>query len=422
MKNVTTRFVIRKDYIHAAKTGQTSIYLTASYNNSRKRFVLPLLVTPANWDNAKQRITKNEYDYWEKNKLLAFYEVQVKTYISDCQIKKKPFTFDGLKAMVFGNAVSDCYFEFVKTETENDATLSHETKRTYLAKLNKLSRFRNKLSISEIDYNFLMEYKNWMILCGNEVNTYSKDLSIIKSFLNRAIQKGLIEKHDFDKVKIKWTDGKRDFLDMAELQTLRKLYTGNLDDGMKSHLQKLFEKKELGYKQKKIVRKLLDTGKLDCRLKKVLHLFLFTCYTGLRYRDLKAFRHEHIKNNFIVLKMHKTQKDVEIPLIHEAIKLLPRECEPYDKQPIFDVYCNQILNRYIKEISVIAGINKTITLHVARHTFATLAFDSGMKLEEVSKILGHSDMKTTLIYTKILQQRKVESMNVFNQTIANPVE
>jgi integrase len=134
-------------------------------------------------------------------------------------------------------------------------------------------------------------------------------------------------------------------------------------------------------------------------LKKVLHQFLLTYYTGMRYQDLKNFSNEHIKGNFIVLKMHKTQKEVEIPLIDESKKLLPTD-RKIDGQPIFNVYCNQAFNKYLKELAILAGIKKNISHHCARHTFATLALDNGMALEVISKILGHSSLKVTLIYAR----------------------
>ncbi|MCL2416866.1 MAG: site-specific integrase [Bacteroidales bacterium] len=384
MKHSPTKFIVRKDY--ASKTGQTTVYLRTNFNNRQHRFALPLLVNPKNWDDGKQRVNKHEFEHWDKNKMLDFYDAQTKAYTADCQIKKKPQTLEGLKMALFGRTTSDNYFKFAKAEIEEDITLSKETKRTYLAKLTKLERFRSNLKLSDIDYKFLMDYKKWMIVSGNETNTWNKDLSIIRSFLNRAINKGLLDSHDFDKVKIKSVEGKREFLTMDELQTFRKLYSGDLI--------------------------------IDRRLKKILHLFLFTCYTGLRYQDLKGLKFENIKDDFIVLTMHKTNKPVNIPLINEAKKMLPDKGKKSDNEAVFSVPTNQVFNRYLKELAKIADIKKAITLHCARHTFATLALDSGMKLEVISKILGHSSLKVTLIYAKILQSQKVESMNAFNQAIA----
>ena len=416
MKHTSTKFVVRKD--RTSKTGLTSVYLQTNFNNRQHRFALPLQVNPKNWCEIKQRVNKQEFEHWDKNKMFDLYDTQIRAYISECLTKKMPQNLDGLKNALFGRTTSDDYFEFTKSEIEGDITLSKETRRTYFAKLSKLKRFRSKLSLHEIDYAFLMGYKKWMIESGNDINTWNKDFSIIRSFLNRAINKGLIEKHDFDKVKIKNVEGKREFLMMNELQIFRKLYSGELDDEIKKQLQTSLATKDLlDGNLTKIVRNLLDTGQLDGRLKKILHMFLFTCYTGLRYQDLRGLKFENIKDDFIILTMHKTNKPVDIPLIAESKKMLPDKGQKDDNETVFTVPTNQVFNRYLKELSKIAGIKKTITLHCARHTFATLALDNGMKLEVVSKILGHSSLKVTLLYAKILQSQKVKSMNAFNQAI-----
>jgi len=416
MKHTSVKFVVRKDC--TSKAGLTSVYLRTSYNNQQNRFALPLQVNPMNWDENKQRVNRQEFEHWDKNKMLDFYDGETKTYIANCQIKKKPFSVEELKITLFGKTTSEDYFEFVKSEIEGDITLSEQTKRGYYTKVSKMKQFRKQVRLSDIDYHFLMDYQTWMIRRGNDKGTRNRDFSVIKSFLNRAVNKGLIEKHDFHKIKIRSVDSKREFLTMNELQTLRKLHSGELDSEMKQHLQTLLDTKgALDDRLANVVRALLNTGKLDGRLKKTLHLFLFTCYTGLRYKDLYGLKQENVKDDFLVLKMHKTQKEIDIPLMDEAKKMLPIQ-KRNDKEAVFSVYCNQVFNRYLKELAKIAGIKKTITHHCARHTFATLAFDTGMKLEVISKILGHSSLKVTLIYAKILQSQKVESMNAFNQAIA----
>jgi len=393
------------------------VYLTSRFNNKNFRIKFPLHVNSENWDETKQRVLAKDDEHKSKNELLFHYEAVASTYISQCLIKKIPMSKADLENALFGKIMSDCYFEFVKSEIENDATFSKETKRTYLAKLSKMKRFRSKVALSEIDYAFLMDYKKWMIESGNTENTYNKDFAIIKSFLNRAINKGLIEKHDFYKIKIRTVDGNREFLTMDELQALRKIYAGHLDDAMKARLQKLCDDEKLDQTTKKNARKLLEKGILHEPLKKALQTFLFTCYTGLRYKDLKGFLFEHIKGDFIVKKLHKTKKEVSIPLMDEAKKLLPT-VRKSDKEAVFHVYCNQTLNRYLKELALIAGIDKAVSHHCARHTFATLTFDGEeTKIEIVSEMLGHTSVKTTRIYAKLLQHQKIKAIDSFNQRL-----
>ena len=414
MNHISFNFVVRKDVTN--KEGLSPVYLTSRFNNKNFRVKFPLYVNSANWDETKQRVSVKDAEHQSKNELLIHYEAVASTYISQCLIKKTPMSKTGLELALFGKIISDCYFEFVKSEVENDATFSKETKRTYLAKLSKLKRFRSQISLSEIDYTFLMNYKKWMIESGNKENTYNKDFAIIKSFLNRAIKKGLIERHDFYQIKIRVVEGNREFLTMDELQILRKIYAEDLDDATKTHLQTLLNDDDVDNKTKKIIQKLLNKGVLHKPLKKALQTFLFTCYTGLRYKDLKGLLFEHIKGDFIVKKLHKTKKEVSIPLMSEAKKLLPERTS--DSETVFSVYCNQSLNRYLKDLALIAGIGKTISHHCARHTFATLTFDGEeTRIEVVSEMLGHTSVKTTRIYAKLLQHQKVKAIDSFNERL-----
>jgi site-specific recombinase XerD len=276
------------------------------------------------------------------------------------------------------------FFAFATAETDTDTSLSPATRRTYYAKLGKLQAFRPNLQISEVNYDFLMSYRNHLISLGNEESTWNKDFAIIKSFLNRAKQKGLIENHDFNRIKIKTVESKREFLTQAELLRLRELYKdAQLSKSQHSALQQ----------------------------------FLFSCYTGLRYQDLLNLTWCNIVDGFIVVTMHKTKKSVKIPLIPEAANLLPAKGGDTDK--VLKVYCNQVLNRRLKEVVAIANIHKHISHHCARHTFATLAVANGISIEVVSKLLGHTSTKVTTLYVKILEEQKVAAMGKYNTMLQN---
>ena len=142
------------------------------------------------------------------------------------------------------------------------------------------------------------------------------------------------------------------------------------------------------------------------KLLPVLDYFIFCCYTGLRYGDLKTLKVSDITNNSIRIDMHKTGIPVSIPIIPAAAKLL-------NVQPdgsCFHVLTNEYYNRCLKEIAEATGINKNLSSHVARHTFATISLGMGMPLKVISEILGHSTVKTTEIYTNVYDEMKTEEM------------
>jgi len=117
------------------------------------------------------------------------------------------------------------------------------------------------------------------------------------------------------------------------------------------------------------------------------------------------------KTFFIRITMHKTKDPVSIPLIDKAAKMIS---EGFEAQKVFRVPTNQVSNRFLKEISELAGIKKQITFHVSRHTFATNSITLGIPVEVVSKLLGHTNIKTTMIYSKVVDSVKVHYMDRWN--------
>jgi len=148
--------------------------------------------------------------------------------------------------------------------------------------------------------------------------------------------------------------------------------------------------------------------------KEILQYFLFACYTGLRYSDLKTLKTSSINGNMLHIKMHKTGHPVGIPLTRKAFQLLPPEAK-FDKDLVFHVYCNKVTNRILKQIGQQYSIQKKLTCHVARHTFATVSIILGIPIEVVSKLLGHTNLKTTQVYAKIVDSVKEREMEKWNK-------
>ena len=142
--------------------------------------------------------------------------------------------------------------------------------------------------------------------------------------------------------------------------------------------------------------------------------FLFSCYTGLRYSDLKMLKTSSIKNNILHINMHKTNCLVSIPLSQKALQLLPNKINS-ESDYVFRVYCNKVTNRVLKQVGKRYGIPKKLTCHVARHTFATVSIILGIPIEVVSKLLGHSSLKTTQIYAKIVDSVKEREMEKWDK-------
>ena len=164
------------------------------------------------------------------------------------------------------------------------------------------------------------------------------------------------------------------------------------------------------------------------RLELVRDVFVFACYTGLSYSDIAKLNLNHIQtgndgNVWIIIDRSKTESRCRIPLLPIANDILKR----YENHPVvvtenrlLPVYCNQKMNTYLKEIATICGIQKNIIMHVARHTFATsVTLSNGVPIETVSKMLGHSSLKTTQIYAKIVDSKISTDMNQLRIKLGN---
>jgi len=141
-----------------------------------------------------------------------------------------------------------------------------------------------------------------------------------------------------------------------------------------------------------------------------LRYFIFCCYTGIRYCDVVKLCYEHINNDLIVFKQQKTNRNIIIPISKKAKQLLVSD----DMGKIFKTISIQKTNEYLKLALTLANIDKKVTFHCSRHTFATCSITLGIPYEVVSKLLGHTDLKTTAIYAKIVDEVKIKEIEKWN--------
>lgn len=180
------------------------------------------------------------------------------------------------------------------------------------------------------------------------------------------------------------------------------------------------------FRTKKVIREVLTQDEIDTvykkefiteRLSQVRDIFIFMCYTGLSYIDVAQLTEENIKTAFdghrwVMIKRQKTNVPSNIRLLDAPLEIIKRYKGQQNNGKLFPVASNQKMNEYLKEITTICGINKPVTCHTARHTFGTtVTLANGVPIETVSKMLGHTDIKTTQIYAKIVDQKLSSDMN-----------
>ncbi|MCB9207598.1 MAG: site-specific integrase [Ignavibacteriales bacterium] len=235
------------------------------------------------------------------------------------------------------------------------------------------------ISIQRIDKKMILDYLSFLHerLSHNTVHLY---FNMIKKFLNVAIKEDIILKNPCKYIKSKFINEKQKvFLSHEEISKLVKTDCPRNDDVKKA--------------------------------------FLFACYTGLRHSDLLRLRYTDIKNGMIQMNQKKTKENVYIP-IHKSLHNLITDLNNTDDQEkrLFNIskYNNDnnlILKNWVNK----SGIKKHVTFHSARHTFAVLMLAENVNIYTVSKLLGHTDIKTTEVYAKIVDETKVNAINTLPQ-------
>tara|TARA_R110002012_G_C11598288_1_gene607028 strand:+ start:498 stop:1484 length:987 start_codon:yes stop_codon:yes gene_type:complete len=180
-----------------------------------------------------------------------------------------------------------------------------------------------------------------------------------------------------------------------------------------------FEKTEREYLTKRELRLIEETTFTKEGVEKCKDVFLFSCYTGLSYIDVKALTPDHLLkgidgNEWLFTKRIKTDEKLKIPLLPQAKEIIKKYEDSAERRitkVLLPVYSNQKVNYYLKEICKACKIYKKVTFHTARHTFATtVTLSNGVPIETVSKMLGHTKLSTTQIYARVLEHKIGEDM------------
>lgn len=253
--------------------------------------------------------------------------------------------------------------------------------------MKKFKAYCEGLQFHELTEDFLREYLIYMKkTLGNGDATAQRNLSTIKIYVSAAIKKGYMEQDPFAEFSIKRIKSDIDFLTEDELMQFVALY---------------YEKV------------------LPERLQRTLSFFLFMCFTSLHISDARAFCLEQINNNILTYYRIKNRnckpEAIKIPVSSPAARIIAQLGEGRDSGRIFaNIQCDQVVNRQIKEITNSLEINKRISAKTGRHTFATIFLRKTKDVATLQKLLGHSNLKETMIYAHVMDESKMEGMMCFD--------
>ena len=261
--------------------------------------------------------------------------------------------------------------------------LSVQTYRTYYFVLTKFDAFCPGLECHSLTEKVILKFKEYMRELGNCENTILKTLACLKILINKLIAVGKLEANPFARIRIGKIHSNRKYLTVEEL---RWLYTSFI--AQHSHLSR---------------------PEFDA-----MQAFLFSCYTGLRYSDLKSLTSAEVKDGAIRKRMHKTGDSVYVPLTSQAQTLIGLAGHSKDGK-VLRVTENTYFNRHLRAAATKLGFTKHLHCHLARHTFATTCLTIGISLEITSKLLGHRSIATTMIYAKYVDKVLDAEMQKFQK-------
>ena len=239
------------------------------------------------------------------------------------------------------------------------------------------------ISLEEVTPKFLSNFDNYLRVEYNMANNHAMKIrQKLRTIYKVAIDNGWVSKNPFSTVKIHFDPVERDVLTKSELTALTQ------------------------------------TDMIFDRLEKMRDVFVFACFTGLAHCDVAGLTKENIitdEAGQVWLKTHrqKTSEVVDIPLL-EIPQLIIKKYQGMKELngKLLPTLTNSCSNLYLKEVAVRCGINKTLTFHMARHTFATtVTLSNGVPIESVAKMLGHRNIRTTQIYAKVIKDKLAEDMN-----------
>jgi site-specific recombinase XerD len=378
------------------KNGESPIVFRVIYRDQRRDLYSGLYCNVRDWNALFERVGPKNHQSETINQNLEKIKFNAIQLFDQLKLAGLPFTIDDLVSRLKGNEDRPILLvEYLQGRVkELTKKVGLDITKATLEKYNRSGRFVEQFIHSQlkvksfplfkVDAHFLQEYYQYLRsvrIIGN--NTAVKYLSFLKTLLMPVIQNGTIRQDPFRQVKFKIKTVSKGFLTDEEIDLLVKVRLGSMD------------------------------------LIRIRDQYLFCCYTGLAYCDLKQLTRIHFiqqrEDEFYILKpRQKTGQDSIIPLLPVARRLLQQYSPTNDFRDFrWHVSANQKMNQHLKTIGDAAGLSKTLHMHLARHTFATtVTLSKGVPIESVSSMLGHASLRQTQHYAKIVANKVIKDMSI----------
>lgn len=384
MIRYTHKFALRKDHLLA--DGTYPLLLQAFLGGNRVRIRTDLYLHESEWDEKKQmsKIPKDREREGRVNAVLSKMRARVEELFFEARMTGVALGPKKFLEEIDNRPALDLLASFVEKEIEKErADKEASTVMQYVSTLKHLRAYQPQATFADVSFDFVQGFDRHLRKAGIGDNARAKYHAVLRKFLLLAQRKRRRVENPYLEFKVRSVDVERVWLSVEEVSALTGLYQGR---------------------------------SLGEQLQRALRQFLFQVVTSVRVSDLHLITKEDIEGEMLVFSPQKTKrlrKVVKIPLSKLAKQLIS---EGGGKNGLlFDVPADATTNQRLKEVGRAAGLKKSLTTHVGRHTFGFLYLLMGGKVEELREIMGHSKLETTQIYTHTDHDRKVAGVLKFDE-------
>lgn len=390
------------------KNGMYPLYVKINIDGKPATFATRFLINPNHWNKNNQSLKLNAPNSQKINAYLDRVRNSINQDYLNYMARGLNVTAKDLKNNFLGikeeaqertlmMAITYHNDKFKEMVASGQAV--HSTWKKYNTTKNKVVQFlkhrykKKDIPLTELKYSFITDFEHFMFTEQNlQINTVYKSIKQLKKIVRICVDNEWLEKNPFERFKCTYKSPERVVLTQEEIDTM------------------------------------INTVFMVKRLEEIRDVFIFCCYTGFAYADVYKFKSSDVSvgidgEYWIVTHRQKTGERESVPLLPRAMEIV----EKYADHPIrlrhdklLPVMSNQIYNNYLKEIASICKIDKKLTSHIARHTFATtVTLSNGVPIETVSKMLGHTKLATTQIYAKVLDTKVSHDMKILREKLSS---
>lgn len=401
--NFRVSFFLKKAKL--LKNGEASVAMRITVDGQRVENNIRKSILPSLWDQSKERAKGTSTSAIDLNRFIEDARIRIHQIVTELQQSGAEINPLIVQQRFYGvgqvpkqertilQVIQEHNDEAKKLIGKDFVEITwrrYETMKRYLGELIKQKYGVDDLPLSDFTGEVIRAYEVYLKtekdLCQNTLIRYMKAL---KKITNRCLANDWIQKNPFVGIKFREDPTDPEFLSLEEVD---RIY--NCNPGSK-------------------------------RLEVIRDMFLMSAFTGLAFTDVSQLTEEHIVidndgNKWIRKPRQKTKQMSNIPLLDIPLAIIEKyqgDKKAAKKGVLLPIPCNQVMNRYLKEIATICKINKHLTMHTARHTYATLCLSQGVSLKNVSSMLGHASVKMTERYARVLDSSILRDMNAIRNTL-----